>query len=50
MTHCSHCDAFVSKDFVRVFGDKHGRVFACPNCAANAGISQTMAERKASVT
>ncbi|MGM0590677.1 MAG: DUF7563 family protein [Halobacteriota archaeon] len=47
MTHCTYCNTFVSHDFVRVFGDESGRVLACPNCAAKAGISETIAERKA---
>ena len=47
MSRCNYCDAFVSSNFIRVFGDDKGRVFACPNCSANAGVSQVSAERKA---
>jgi hypothetical protein len=49
MSHCTYCDTFVSTDFVRVFGDENGRVYACPNCTANAGIQQVSTERKASM-
>ncbi|WP_449404595.1 DUF7563 family protein [Haloferax mucosum] len=48
MSQCNHCDAFVSSNFVRVFGDHEGRVYACPSCSANAGISQVSTERRAS--
>jgi hypothetical protein len=47
MARCHHCDAHVSEDFVRVFGDAGGRVHACPNCTANAGIAE-VAKRRAS--
>jgi hypothetical protein len=49
MSQCTYCDAFVSTDFVRVFGDENGRVYACPNCTANAGIQQVSTERKAAM-
>lgn len=49
MSHCTYCDSFVSREFVRVFGDRDGRVYACPNCTANAGIGQVSAERKATL-
>ncbi|MRW79477.1 hypothetical protein GJR98_01920 [Haloferax sp. MBLA0077] len=44
---CNHCEAFVSRNFIRVFGDDQGNVYACPSCSANAGISQVSAERRA---
>jgi hypothetical protein len=47
MPHCTHCDAFVSVEFARVFSDEHGDVRACPNCSANAGIASTMKKRRA---
>jgi hypothetical protein len=47
MPYCTHCDAFVSPEFARVFSDETGDVRACPNCSANAGIASTMKERRA---
>ncbi|RKD94748.1 DUF7563 family protein [Halopiger aswanensis] len=29
--HCQHCNAVISSDFVRVFG-QNGKAFACPDC------------------
>lgn len=46
MPRCKHCDAFVSNDFARVFADADGRIHACPNCTANAGIAGTAIERR----
>ncbi|WP_457852209.1 DUF7563 family protein [Natronorarus salvus] len=40
MPTCDHCDAHVSERFARVFSDQSGRIFACPNCSANAGIAE----------
>jgi len=40
MPTCDHCDAHVSERFARVFSDHSGRIFACPNCSANAGIAE----------
>ncbi|CQR51306.1 MULTISPECIES: DUF7563 family protein [Haloferax] len=48
MSQCNHCETFVSNNFVRVFGDEDGNVYACPSCSANAGISQVSTERRAS--
>lgn len=31
MPTCSDCDAYVSRDFIRVFG-VDGEVHGCPNC------------------
>jgi len=45
MAACDHCGAHVSDDFARVFGDGRGRVYACPDCAANAGIAETTQRR-----
>lgn len=45
MSSCDHCGAHVSDKFARVFGDEGGRVLACPNCSANAGIAKAVLER-----
>jgi len=46
MPHCTHCDGFVSPEFARVFSDGDGEVRACPNCSANAGIADTLRQRR----
>lgn len=33
MPTCTQCDSHVTASFQRVFGDRDGRVRACPNCA-----------------
>ena len=40
MPTCDHCSEHVSEGFARVFADDDGRLRACPNCAANAGIAE----------
>jgi hypothetical protein len=45
MPECNHCGAHVSERFERVFADEFGRVFACPGCAANAGIAEAAKKR-----
>jgi predicted RNA-binding Zn-ribbon protein involved in translation (DUF1610 family) len=45
MAACTHCGSHVSERFVHVFGDERGRVFACPDCAANVGIAETTKRR-----
>ncbi len=45
MPRCNHCDAHVSDRFARVFADEGGRVHACPNCSANAGIAEVSRDR-----
>lgn len=45
MPTCDHCGAHVSERFERVFADEHGRLEACPNCAANAGIAEEAKRR-----
>jgi hypothetical protein len=40
MPSCDHCGSHVSDRFARVFADQYGRVLACPNCSANAGIAE----------
>ncbi|MEF8790173.1 MAG: hypothetical protein V5A61_08610 [Haloarculaceae archaeon] len=45
MPRCDHCDAHVSDRFARVFADGRGRIYACPNCSANAGIAEVSRER-----
>jgi len=47
MPTCDNCDGHVSDGFVRVFGDDWGNLYACPNCAANAGIGAVTRERSA---
>jgi hypothetical protein len=46
MPTCDHCKAHVSEQFARVFADESGRLRACPNCSANAGIAE-VAQRRA---
>jgi hypothetical protein len=45
MPVCDHCERHVSEGFARVFADDEGRLHACPNCAANAGIAEVAQER-----
>jgi hypothetical protein len=45
MPTCTHCDAWVSERFARVFADETGDIRACPSCAANAGIASVARER-----
>ena len=45
MPRCNHCDAHVSERFARVFADAYGRILACPNCSANAGIAESARRR-----
>jgi hypothetical protein len=47
MPSCDHCGTHVSEDFARVFADERGRIEACPNCAANAGIAEVARGRTA---
>lgn len=39
MPHCDHCGSHVSDGFARVFADESGRIHACLECSANAGIA-----------
>ena len=32
MYTCNNCEGFVTRDFVRVFGDSDDEVFGCPAC------------------
>lgn len=32
-TTCQHCENVVAKSFVRIFGDNHGRLHCCLECA-----------------
>lgn len=32
MYTCNNCEEFVTRDFVRVFGDSDDEVFGCPAC------------------
>lgn len=45
MPACDYCEGHVSEQFVRVFADERGKVHACPNCAANAGIAEVAKRR-----
>ena len=45
MPSCDNCGGHVSERFARVFADAAGKVHACPNCAANAGIGEVAKER-----
>lgn len=45
MPECNHCGAHVSDRFARVFADEFGRIRACPQCSANAGIAEAARER-----
>lgn len=39
------CGTHVSWQFARVFADKDGNIYACPDGAAKAGIAQIMVDR-----
>jgi hypothetical protein len=45
MPTCDHCNKHVSERFARVFADESGRLRACPNCSANAGIAEVAQQR-----
>jgi len=45
MPDCDNCGSHVSKRFASVFSDPKGRIFACPNCSAKAGIAETSRDR-----
>jgi hypothetical protein len=45
MPECDYCGEHVSERFERVFADEDGHLFACPGCAANAGIAEAAKER-----
>ncbi|MFC6905521.1 DUF7563 family protein [Halalkalicoccus tibetensis] len=34
MVRCDRCEAYVSRDYARVFGDNQDAVTSCPNCRA----------------
>lgn len=38
MTQCQNCEAAVTARFARVFGDNHGQVHCCLECAPNADL------------
>lgn len=46
MAKCKNCGSHVSDDFERVFADDEGNVYACPECAANAGIAEVSMSRR----
>lgn len=45
MPTCDYCGDHVSERFERVFADDDGRIRACPNCSANAGIAEVSKRR-----
>ncbi|MDY6817599.1 MAG: hypothetical protein SVG88_02970 [Halobacteriales archaeon] len=45
MPECDYCGAHVSERFARVFADEYGRIGACPDCSANAGIAEEARRR-----
>jgi len=45
MPTCDYCGAHVSEGFARVFADQQGHLYACPACAANAGIAEAARRR-----
>ncbi|WP_435176324.1 DUF7563 family protein [Halorussus sp. AFM4] len=45
MPNCDHCGSYVSNSFARVFADERGRISACPECSANAGIAEVSKSR-----
>ncbi|WP_434084155.1 DUF7563 family protein [Halorarius litoreus] len=47
MPDCNHCGSYVSNDFARVFADQRGRVLACLQCSAQAGIAEVALRRAA---
>jgi hypothetical protein len=47
MPTCDNCDAHVSDNFARVFADDQGRILACVNCSATAGIAEESRRRAA---
>lgn len=46
MPRCDHCGMHVSDRFARVFADEADRLYACPNCSANAGIAEVVLQRR----
>lgn len=38
MPHCKNCDAFVTSQFARVFGNNQDKVFRCTECSNTRGI------------
>lgn len=40
MPECRGCGAFVSRDFVRVFGDNRGRVEGCVDCLSARDLTE----------
>jgi hypothetical protein len=50
MPTCDHCGEHVSERFARVFADENGRLHACTNCSANAGIADVALHRARDAT
>ncbi|WP_143095458.1 DUF7563 family protein [Halopelagius inordinatus] len=47
MHTCHNCEEFVTRDFVRVFGDEEGRVFGCPSCLTTRDLQNGTASNSA---
>ncbi len=45
MPECDNCGGHVSDRFARVFADDRGRLAACLECSANAGIASASRDR-----
>ena len=45
MPTCNHCGAFVSPEFVRVFGDNHGVLPGCLSCATATDVRTGFTDR-----
>lgn len=49
MPKCKSCSSHVSDRFERVFADRDGDVYACPNCSPRAGIAEKSQKNKQSI-
>lgn len=45
MPNCNYCNSYVSNRYERVFADEDGRVLACPQCSAIAGVAEVARQR-----
>jgi hypothetical protein len=48
MYTCNNCGEFVTRGFVRVFGDDDDRVFGCPDCMNMRDVMNGAASRPTS--
>jgi hypothetical protein len=44
MPHCNNCDAFVTRDFARVFGENDDEVYGCLDCVGATGVKNGAAK------